>query len=167
MKVLILLLLLSPVANAEGLLPACFKSQPNISGDTPPKYFSYVDTFCISNAQWREEGSGVRLEFELSLETNPSESWPPGRRQVGPVQISQLLDKRAMGGGFGWKVHSHQTYGCNNAPADIRLRCRGEFRLRVGGIGTPNLVFVGDSNLSQRYERDTKSRGSWRLNYVP
>lgn len=173
MKLLILLLLLiAPIENAKAeayVDPSnCYKAEPAIGRSAPPTYFQYVETFCISDVEWYEERNGVRFNFTISFENNYSESWPFGRRQSGPFKVSQLLPRKALQGGFGWMLISNHDSGYSDCkPPESSLKCSVDFDLRVGGIGTPNLVFVGASQLTQRYAIETTHRGTWRLAYRP
>jgi hypothetical protein len=166
----ILMSMLLPVSNAAAAETAttCYKAQPARASAAPPTYFLYDETFCISDIEWREEGDKVRFDFAISYETNYSESWPFGRRQRGPFKLSKLLPLKALEGGFGWVLiwdHNSGYTDCN--PPASSLRCRVDFDLRVGGIGTPNLKFSGYSRLTQKRNRDTTHSGTWTLIYQP
>lgn len=166
MKLIIFLLLLLPFESANASTSTCYKAEPAAGQPAPPSYFQYVETFCISDVEWHEEGNGVRFNFAISYENNYLESWPFGRRKSGPFKVSQLFPRKVLEGGFGWVlIWNHNSGYTDCHPPESSLKCTVDFDLRVGGINTPNLVFSGASQLTQKLAFETTHRGTWTLAY--
>ena len=168
MKLFIFLLLFSPFASADVSSTTCLKAEPTSAHSPPPTYFKYVETLCISDVAWHEEGTGVRFDFAISYESNYSESFPYGRRKSGPFKVSRLLPAKAMQGGFGWVlIWNHRPGYTDCHPPESSLKCSVDFDLRVGGINTPNLFFSAYTQLTQHHAFESHHRGTWTLKYSP